>query len=60
MTVVFLWELMEFTVDTIFNTNYQDSVYDTKMDVATGLAGGIFPLLFYRLIKIKVAFIKER
>jgi len=60
VTVVLLWECFEFTLDTLLGTNYQDSAPDTQLDILSSLAGGIIPLLFYSLIRVKVAFVKQR
>ena len=54
VAVVFLWELLEFTMDTFFDTKFQDSVTDTQVDIVLGIVGGILPLLFYGLINTRV------
>lgn len=56
--IALLWELMEFTVDSVFDTNFQESALDTRLDLAFGLLGGIVTLFFYRSINVTIHFIK--
>jgi len=58
ITIVVLWEFMEFALDTFFKTTFQDSLHDTMTDMLLGTIGGIFTLMFYNVINIKMDFCK--
>ena len=47
-TAAVSWEFAEFTSDALFDTGSQKSLEDTLLDMALGIAGGVFFLLARR------------
>lgn len=43
-----MWEQIEFTSDTLFNTSFQHGVWDTMKDLTMGLLGSSIVSIFWR------------